>query len=190
MGAYKYIRETLQQEYKERSPEYRARLIKWRKEGSIVRVERPTNLARARSLGWKPKKGVFIVRVRIGKGLRKRKKPRGGRKARHAYLYTQQKLSLQAIAEQRAARKHRNAEVINSYWVGEDGQYKYFEVILADRKSPDLGEYLKKIVSRVGRAFRGLTSAGRKARGLLAKGRRKQRKGSKKKEKKLMHKKK
>lgn len=182
MSAYKYIKETLQEEYKERSEEYRRRLSMWRKEGSIVRVERPTNLPRARSLGWKPKKGVFIVRVRIGKGLRKRVNPRAGRKARHAYSYTQQKLSLQAIGEQRVARKYRNAEVVNSYWVGEDGQYKYFEVILADRESKDIGEFLKKVVKRVGRAFRGLTSSGRKARGLRAKGLRSQRKGSKKKE--------
>ena len=189
MGAYKYITQTFQEEYKERSPEYRQRLAAWRKEGAIVRVERPTNIARARFLGWKPKKGMFVVRVRIAKGLRKRRNPRAGRKARHAYLYIQPGLSLRAIAEQRAARKHRNAEVINSYWVGEDGQYKYFEVILADRASKDLDEHTKKIVARKGRAFRGLTSAGRKARGLRAKGKRKQRKGSKKKERKNMHKK-
>ena len=184
MGAYKYIRETFQQEYKERSEEYRERLAKWRKEGSIVRVERPTNIARARALGWKPKKGMFVVRVRIGKGLRKRPSPRAGRKARHNYRYVQPKLSHQVIAEQRAAGKHRNAELINSYWVGEDGKYKYFEVILADRESKELSKETKEMVKRKGRAFRGLTSAGRKARGLRAKGKRKPRKRSKKKEKK------
>ncbi len=190
MGAYKYIKETLQEEYKERSEDYRKRLVGWRKEGSIVRVERPTNIARARSLGWKAKKGVFVVRVRIEKGLRKRRNPKAGRKARHAYSYAQQKLSLQAIGEQRVARKYRNAEVVNSYWVGEDGQYKYYEVILADKSSKEIGEYLKNIVKRVGRAFRGLTSAGKKVRGLRAKGNKKQRKGSKKKERKALHKKK
>ncbi len=188
MGAYKYIKETFQNEYKERADEYRARISQWRKMPSIVRVEKPTNVARARELGYKAKKGIFVVRVRIGKGLRRRRSPKAGRKARHNYLYVQPGLSHQVIAEQRAARKHPNAEVINSYWVGEDGQYKYFEVILADRGSK-LDAATEKIVSRKGRAFRGLTSAGKKVRGLRAKGRKSQRKGSKKKAKKNEHKK-
>ena len=176
MGAYRYIVKSFQQEYKEKGPLYKAKLIQWRREPSIVRLERPTNIARARSLGYKAKKGIFVVRVRIRKGLRKRPQPKAGRKARHNYRYIQPGLSLQVIAEQRAARKHPNAEVINSYYVGEDGNHKWFEVILADRGSPELDKQTKEIVKRKGRAFRGLTSAGQKARGLRAKGRRKQRK--------------
>lgn len=190
MGAYKYITKTFQEEYKNRSEEYRRRLMMWRREPAIVRLERPTNIARARFLGYKPIQGIFVVRVRVKKGLRKRPDPRAGRKARHNYRYVQPGLSHQVIAEQRAARKHPNAEVINSYWVGEDGSFKYFEVIMADRGAPQLPDYIKEIVKRKGRAFRGLTSAGRKVRGLRAKGRRKQRKGSKKKEKKNQFKKK
>lgn len=176
MGAYKYIRETIQQEYKERPWHYRERISLWRKGPAIERVERPTNIARARSLGYKAKKGIFVVRARVPKGLRKRRAPRAGRQARHNYRYVQPKLSYKAMAEQRVARKYRNAEVINSYYVGEDGQYKFYEIILADRASPDLDAFTKAIVKRLGRAFRGLTSAGRKARGLFAKGRNKQRK--------------
>ena len=187
MGAYKYIRETLKNEYKESDEIYKQKLIEWRKEPTIVRVERPSNLPRARSLGYKAKQGIFVVRVRIRKGLRKRRNPRAGRKARHAFFYKQTGLSLRVIAEQKAARKHTNAEVINSYWTGEDGRFKWFEVIMADRAIKD--EYIGKIVKRRGRAFRGLTSAGRKVRGLRSKGKRKQRKGSKKKERKNMHKK-
>jgi len=176
MGAYRYIVKTFQKEYREGSDLYKARLIQWRREPAIVRVERPTNVARARSLGYKAKKGIFVVRVRIRKGLRKRPQPKAGRKARHNFRYIQPGLSLQVIAEQRAARKHPNAEVLNSYYVGEDGNHKWFEVILADRGSRELDDQTKEMVKRRGRAFRGLTSAGRKARGLRAKGRRKQRK--------------
>lgn len=171
MGAYKYIRETFQEEYKERDENYRSRIIEWKKEEAIKRVERPTNLTRARTLGYKAKRGYVIVRVRIRRGRRKREKPMGGRKARHNYQYVQPKLSLQAIAEQRAARKFRNLEVLNSYWVGEDGNYKFFEIIMVDPQLVDIPAAKVK-----GRAFRGLTSSGKKARGLRAKGRRKQRK--------------
>ena len=190
MGAYKYITKTFQEEYKNRSEEYRRRLMLWRREPAVVRLERPTNIARARFLGYKPIQGIFVVRVRVKKGLRKRRNPRAGRKARHNYRYVQPGISHRLMAEQRASRRHPNAEVINSYWVGEDGNYKYFEVILADRSAPALPEYVKDIVKRRGRAFRALTSAGRKVRGLRAKGRRKQRKGSKKKERKNKFKKK
>jgi large subunit ribosomal protein L15e len=190
MGAYSYIRETIQEGYKERPEWFRLKLQEWRKQPSVVRIERPTNLPRARSLGYKAKQGIFVVRVRIRKGNRKRPDPKAGRKARSNFRYISPRVSLQVMAEQRAARKHRNAEVINSYYVGEDGKYKYFEVIMADRNAPTLDEHTKKTVSRRGRAFRGLTSAGRKMRGLRVKGLKRQRRRSRKKERKNAHRKK
>ena len=48
-------------------------------------------------------------------------------------------------------------EVLNSYWVGEDGNYKFFEVILADPTKPSVNV---SSAARQGKAFRGLTSAG------------------------------
>ena len=87
----------------------------------------------------------------------------GGRKPRHNYRFVQPQLSHQAIAEQRANRKYRNMEVLNSYWVGEDGNFKYFEVILAEQARKTV---VNTSVNRKGKSFRGLTSAGKKARGL------------------------
>ena len=40
--------------------------------------------------------------------------------------------SLQAVAEERVGRRCRNLRVLNSYWINQDGVYKYFEVILVD----------------------------------------------------------
>jgi len=163
MGMYGYIQETFQNEYHARSDVYRARLSKWRKEGSLVRAERPTNLARARTLGYKAKQGYCIVRVCVGRGARKRPHPWGGRKPGKNYAFVHPGKSLQHIAEERAARRYRNLEVLNSYFVGSDGQYKYFEIILVDANvfPGTLGQ---------GRAFRGLTSSGRRGRGLYSKG--------------------
>ncbi|MCD6113822.1 MAG: 50S ribosomal protein L15e, partial [Thermoprotei archaeon] len=54
---------------------------------------------------------------------------------------------------------------------GEDGNYKWFEVILVDphhpaiKNDPDINWVTQK--SQKGRVFRGKTSAGRKMRGLL-----------------------
>lgn len=163
MGMYSLIQKTFQKEYKERTPEYRARLAKWREEATVVRVARPLNIARARTLGYKAKEGYVMARVKMGRGTRKRPHPWGGRKPGKNYAYTAPGKSLQAQAEEKAAAKFRNLEVLNSYFVGSDGQLKYFEVIMADAMKLDLqiGQ---------GRAFRGLTSAGKRHRGLRSKG--------------------
>lgn len=163
MSFYELLKETFQREYASRSPEYRRRIAAWRKAPTVERVERPMNLARARELGYKAKQGYLVVRVNVGKGLRKRPKPAKGRKPSKSARFVAPSLSHQAIAEQRVARKYANCEVLNSYWVGEDGDTKYFEVILVDRSHPSVACETAGIR---GRAFRGLTSAGRKARGI------------------------
>jgi large subunit ribosomal protein L15e len=74
------------------------------------------------------------------------------------------------VAEQRAARKFRNLEVLNSYMLAKDGLHYFFEVILVDASKPEIfaDEHLKWICSSKNKArvFRGLTSAGKKSRGL------------------------
>jgi large subunit ribosomal protein L15e len=83
--------------------------------------------------------------------------------------------SLRLIGEERTARKFPNMEVLNSYWVGEDGKSKWFEVILLDPHSPviktdkDVNWITQKQHHR--RVFRSLTSAGKKIRSLRNKGR-------------------
>jgi len=157
MGAYKYITATLQKQYKERGADYRAKIISWRKGPAMARVERPSNLSRARTLGYQAKQGYSVVRIRVDKGRRTRRKPMGGRKHKTNYRFVQPQLSHQAIAEQRVNRIYRNMEVLNSYWVGEDGNYKFFEVLLAD---PSKASVNISSAMRQGKAFRGLTSAG------------------------------
>jgi large subunit ribosomal protein L15e len=157
MGAYKYITATLQKQYKERGADFRNKIMSWRQGDAIVRVEYPANISRARTLGFKAKQGYCVVRVRIDKGRRTRKKTMGGRKHKNNYRFVQPGMSHQAMAEQRANRVYKNMEVLNSYWVGEDGMYKYFEVLMADASKPSVN--ISSVI-RTGKAFRGLTSAG------------------------------
>ncbi len=177
MGAYKYIKEFWANKTSEQFQELmRSRYLQWRKEGAIVRIERPTNLWRARNLGWKPKKGYILVRVRVRKGGQRKPRPRSGRKTKGLGIkgHTVRK-SLQWIAEERANRKYPNCEVLNSYWVGDDGTHVYYEVILIDKSNPAIktDPYVSWILEKQhkGRVYRGLTSAGKKARGLRNKGR-------------------
>ncbi len=167
MGAYKYIKKTLEEQRKKRDSTYKEKLTIWRSDPPIIRIYRPSNLPRARELGYKAKQGYVLVRARIKKGNRRRPKPKGGRKPAHNYIFKSPDMSHQGIVEQRVARKFSNLEVLNSYWVGEDGNFKFFEVILIDPTKKTVETKAKNIK---GRAFRGLTSAQRKSRGLRVKG--------------------
>jgi large subunit ribosomal protein L15e len=168
---YKRMKQTIASEYKTRSDVYKARIIKWNTEPTITKVEHPTNIARARELGYKAKEGVIIVRVSTKGGSRKRKHAAGGRKNSKSGRYFTRSKSSQVIAEERAARKYMNFEVLNSYFVGSAGSKKFYEIILLDRNHNSIkadGEF-GRIVSQNRRAFRGMTSAGRKHRGMSRK---------------------
>ena len=121
-----YIKEVMQQ-----------RAIVWRREPSSVRIDKPTRLDRARSLGYKAKHGVMVVRTRVRRGGRRKLRPVLGRRQKRMGVkkFTPAK-SKQLIAEERTARKYPNMEVLNSYWVWQDGRYKWYEVILVDPNHP------------------------------------------------------
>lgn len=115
----------------------RRRLIEWRREPSITRVDKPTDVNAARRLGYRAKPGFIIVRSRVRKGGRRKPRPRAGRRPKHlgVVLFKPGK-SRQKIAEERAARKYPNMRILGSYWVGEDGVYKWFEVVMVDPNHP------------------------------------------------------
>ncbi len=174
MGYYKYVREFWREKDETWEEIQRSRLIEWRKQPVVIRIERPTRIDKARQLGWKAKKGFVLVRVRVRKGGRHRIKwHRGGRKPKHAGVvkFSPGK-SLQWIAEEKAQRKFPNLEVLASYWVGEDGKYRWFEVIMVDPHKPEIknDHRINWIVFQRRRVFRGLTPAGRKSRGLYNRG--------------------
>jgi large subunit ribosomal protein L15e len=142
----------------------------WRKEGAIERIERPTRLDKARELGYKAKQGVVVVRVAVRKGgARKRRHKAGRRSKRQGVNRIGRRKSIQRIAEERASRKYPNLRVLNSYWVGEDGSQKWHEIILVDPDHPAIenDDDLNWICEsqHKGRAFRGLTNAGKRNRG-------------------------
>jgi large subunit ribosomal protein L15e len=152
------------------------RMQAWRDEGSVVRIERPTRIDRARSLGYKAKQGIAVVRVQVRRGGRRASRyVRARRSARMGKNRLTAGKSIQRIAEERASKKFPNMEVLNSYWVGQDGKLKYYEVILVDGHHPSVqsDKNLAWIAGTThrGRAERGRTAAGRKGRGMRTKGR-------------------
>ena len=163
MNAYQYIKESIRKGIKEK-------LVAWRKDKTIVRIDKPTDIGRARNLGYKDKRGFVVVRVRVKRGGHKKPRPNKGRRSKRLHTRKNLKMSYKWIAEQRVERKYKNLTVLNSYLIGKDGQYYFYEVICVDPSRPEIkndkttnwvtkGENKK-------RALRGLTSAGKKSRGL------------------------
>ncbi len=174
MGFYKYIREAWKKPKANMPDLWRQRLIKWRKENSTTRIERPTRIDRARSIGYKAKPGFIIVRQRIKRGGHMRPNTMAGRRPKHSRRRMVLAKSYQRIAEEHADKKYPNCEVLNSYWVAKDGIYYWYEIILVDKSHPSIlaDKNINWIKNRQhkARVYRGLTSAGRKSRGLRNKG--------------------
>jgi large subunit ribosomal protein L15e len=172
MGMYKYIRELWKRPGEELGEIQRHRLILWRKQPATLRIEHPTRIDRARSLGYKAKQGFIIIRQRVVRGGKMRPDVSGGRRPKASRMKKTIKKNYQWIAEEKAVKKYTNCEALNSYWAGQDGHYYWYEVILIDRHHPNILRdlNLRNIAAQRGRVFRGLTSAGKKTRGLRGKG--------------------
>jgi large subunit ribosomal protein L15e len=166
----KNAREVWKKPQKNLGEVWKRRLMEWRKEGVVTKIEKPTRTDRARSLGYKAKQGFVVARVRVGRGKRKRPKFSGGRVPKKMGRFFPAGKSNQSRGEEKVARKFPNLEVLNSYYVGEDGQHEWFEVVLLDPRNPNVSkDRERKWISgkkQKGRVFRSLTSYGRKMRGL------------------------
>ena len=171
-GVYQHIRNLWKDSDRNLKGLLKERLIRWRREKTVERIENPTRLDRARALGYKAKQGYVLARVKVRKGGRRRQLyGRRGRKPSKAGLvrFTSGKSDMW-IAEEKSQRRFPNLNVINSYQVGEDGRHKWFEIIMVDVNHPNIINNPKISwtldSANRNRAFRGLTSAGKKSRGL------------------------
>ena len=173
MGVHKYLKGAWK---KKDTGEYRdlwkERLIDWRRQDSTVRIEHPTRLDAARARGDKAKLGYIVVRQRVMRGGRSHPHQKAGRRPKRASFRKDLNLNYRAVAEQRAQKQYPNCEVLNSYYVAEDGIHYWYEVILVDRAHPAIvaDRGINWISTEKRRVFRGLTSAGKKSRGLRNKG--------------------
>lgn len=180
MGAYKYLEELWRKKQSDvlrfvlrlRSWEYRQLPV-------IHKVTRSSRPDKARKLGYKRKQGYVIYRIRIRRGGRKRPVSKGivyGKPVNQGINQLKPKRSHRAIAEDRVGKRCGNLRVLNSYWVGQDGAYKFYEVILVDpfhkavRRDPRINWIATN--KHKHRESRGLTSVGKRHRGLRVRGHR------------------
>ncbi len=169
-GLYHYLKEAWK---KPDAKTLRERMVEWRKSDVFTKIDKPLRLDKARALGYKDKKGFVVIRVRVKRGGHKRPRPNKGRRGKRMHARKTLKMSYKWIAEQRADRKYKNLEVLNSYLIGKDGIHYFYEVIMVDPSKPEIKNdstinWIGKL-SNQKRALRGLTSAAKKSRGLRSK---------------------
>ncbi|RNJ75215.1 MAG: 50S ribosomal protein L15e [Nitrosopumilus sp. H13] len=123
--------------WRQNAPELRERIVAWRKQDAIVRIDRPSRPQRARRLGYKAKQGITVVRMRVGTGGMRKQRPTGGRRPKHLGV-TRIKAddNMKTVAERRVLERHPNMSLLGSYFVYKDGKHYWFEVILADPQHP------------------------------------------------------
>ncbi len=123
--------------WKENAPALRERAISWRKENAITRIEKPSRIQKARRLGYKAKQGIIVVRMRVGTGGMRRKRPRSGRRPKHlGVTRIKADVSMKEVAERRVLERYPNMKLLGSYYLYKDGMHYWFEVILADPSHP------------------------------------------------------
>lgn len=171
---YKHIKKIWKSPKKNLGSIWQDRLINWRRESTTTRIERPTRLDRARELGYKAKPGYIVVRQRVIRGGKQRPNEMAGRRPRHNRQRMVAGKNYRQICEERVAKKYPNCEVLNSYYVAQDGKYYWYEIILLDRDHPVIVKDKKTAwvfkAKNTRRVFRGQTSAAKKSRGLRNKG--------------------
>ncbi len=137
--SYRQIAKSWQSIFHEKTGDIRARAIQLRMEPAFLRIERPSRLDRARSIGYKAKKGVVVVRARVSRGGMRHKRPTSGRRSKHmGVLKIKGVVPMKTTAERRAAERYPNLKVLGSYPIWKDGRFAWFECIMIDPSNPSI----------------------------------------------------
>ena len=127
--------------WKENSSELRDRVVSWRKQDAVTRIEKPSRILRARRLGYKAKQGIIVVRMRVGTGGMRRKRPTGGRRPKHlGVTRIKAAVNMKQVADRRVLERYPNMSLLGSYFIYKDGMHYWFEVILADKSHPRIAK--------------------------------------------------
>ncbi len=139
--------------WKENAPEIRERVVHWRKQEAVTRIEKPSRIQRARRLGYKAKQGIIVIRMRVGTGGMRKQRPRGGRRPKHlGVTRIKADVSMKQVAENRVLERYPNMKLLGSYFIYKDGMHYWFEVILADPSHPRIAkdkELRKRVLPKV-----------------------------------------
>ena len=88
--------------WKTNAAELREKAVIWRKQNALTRIDKPSRIGRARRLGYKAQQGIIVVRMRVGAGGMRKKRPTGGRRPKHlGVTRIKAAVSMKQVAERR-----------------------------------------------------------------------------------------
>ncbi len=112
---YRQVGETWQKVFKDKSGDILQRAIELRRGPTMLRLERPSRIDKARMLGYKAKEGVVVVRIRVKAGGMRRPRPVSGRRPKHlGVLRMKSDEPVQKVAERRVREKHTNLKLLGA----------------------------------------------------------------------------
>jgi large subunit ribosomal protein L15e len=127
--------------WQENSTILRDKAVLWRKQNAVTKLEKPSRIQKARRLGYKAKQGIIVIRMRVGTGGMRKKRPRGGRRPKHlGVTRIKADVTMQQVAERRVLQRYPNMTLLGSYYLYKDGFHYWFEVILADPAHPRIAK--------------------------------------------------
>ena len=127
--------------WKSNSPELRAKAVQWRKQNAIARIPKPSRIQKARSLGYKAKQGIIVIRMRVGTGGMRKQRPKAGRRPKHlGVTRIKADVNMKKVAENRVLERYPNMKLLGSYFLYKDGMHYWFEIILADPSHPRISK--------------------------------------------------
>lgn len=127
--------------WQENSTILRDKAVLMRKQNAIIRLEKPSRIQKARRLGYKAKQGIIVIRMRVGTGGMRKKRPRSGRRPKHlGVTRIKADVTMQQVAERRVLQRYPNMTLLGSYYLYKDGFHYWFEVILADPAHPRIAK--------------------------------------------------
>ncbi|MCS7133424.1 MAG: hypothetical protein RMI43_01240 [Candidatus Caldarchaeum sp.] len=118
----------------------RKRMVEWRKERAVERVDTPLRLDRARSLGYKAKQGYVVLRVRVRRGGFSKPRPRAGRRQKALGVVRHKvNVSMKEEAIQKVRKHFPNLKPLGAYPLTQDSLYRWYEVVAFDPYHPSAG---------------------------------------------------
>ncbi|MEM0441204.1 MAG: hypothetical protein QXF45_00825 [Candidatus Caldarchaeum sp.] len=115
----------------------RKRMVEWRRQKSVVRVEKPLRLDRARALGYKEKQGYVVIRVRVRRGGFSKPRPRSGRRQKALGVVRHKvNVSMKEEAINKVRKHFPNLRPLGAYSLAQDSLYRWYEVVAVDPHHP------------------------------------------------------
>ena len=104
----------------------------YRHQSNYSRIRVPSRPHRARTLGYKNKNHMILVRARIRRGGTAPMIPDKSRTPSNIGKHRTRDIPLSKILAQRVSRKYPTLRVLNYYPIQKDGKYLYYQYIMYD----------------------------------------------------------